>query len=90
MFQKTPRIKLSLKDWRKLQMYVYDRDKYCQHCGSPYSLDAAHVIGKGVGGDDAPGNLVVLCRTCHSLYDQSRIQLRMSVIEMLKNEPRGI
>ena len=60
----------------KVRQEVYQRDSWdgrtcCIKCGSPYSLQVAHFIGRGQGGLGIKENLVVLCVKCHQMYDQS-------------------
>ncbi len=37
----------------------------CSECGSVSSLEWHHIIPFSEGGEDAPGNLQVLCHPCH-------------------------
>lgn len=37
----------------------------CSQCGRAGPLELHHVVEVEHGGDDSPGNLVVLCRPCH-------------------------
>lgn len=50
----------------------HKRDHVCVCCGSR-DVSAAHIIGRGAGGDDVVANLVPLCgdgsRGCHGAYD---------------------
>ena len=61
---------------QKVRQEVYARDSWegrtcCIHCGSPYRLQVAHYLGRGIGGLGIKENLVVLCVKCHQAYDQS-------------------
>ena len=39
---------------------------YCPLCRKTvFRWERAHIVGKGVGGDDVPENLVWLCADCH-------------------------
>jgi 5-methylcytosine-specific restriction endonuclease McrA len=40
---------------------------YCELCGRTGHIDPPHhIIFKSQGGDDAPENLITLCRDCHN------------------------
>lgn len=57
------------KDYYNVKAYVLHRDGYtCQSgrkCKHSAKLHVHHVIFRSLGGSDAPGNLVVLCASCH-------------------------
>lgn len=45
---------------------VKRRDGYrCARCGSPYELEAHHILPLSRGGADEVANGVTLCRDCH-------------------------
>jgi RNase P subunit RPR2 len=44
---------------------VFQRDQVCQQCGSIHRLEFDHRKPKGLGGDNTPANLRVLCRSCN-------------------------
>ena len=41
--------------------------RQCEACGSIGQTDGAHIKSKGSGGSDDDGNIIDLCRRCHSL-----------------------
>lgn len=64
----------------RVKKIVYARDGgLCILCGSPGSPNA-HYISRGQSGLGIPENIVTLCQTCHTAYDQSTQR------EILKNE----
>jgi hypothetical protein len=53
---------------RRRRRLIADRGSCCEICGVPGSerqLDVHHRVGILQGGDDAEGNLLVLCFACH-------------------------
>ena len=59
----------------KVRERVLDRDgKCCVICGQPHSLELAHYIGRAQGGLGIPENLVTLCKTCHTQYDNGNFR----------------
>lgn len=51
---------------------VWERDGHCCIlCGSPYAMPNAHYIARSQGGLGIEENVVTLCITCHSRYDNS-------------------
>lgn len=42
-----------------------EAEEYCWNCGSPKELTRCHIVPHALGGEDQPGNFVVLCRLCH-------------------------
>lgn len=67
----------------KVRKEVYERDRWCVLCGTPYNLQCAHFISRGSGGLGIPQNLVMLCIKCHRDYDQSGH--RKEIREQIKN-----
>jgi len=93
MQRKTPRKKLSAREYRELSKYIIERDKWCVFCGNPNNLTNAHIIRRSAGGHDAANNIVAACiigadgrKGCHQKFDDREIKLPASVAEMLKNE----
>ena len=84
---KQPRHKLSQKKYRKLCMYVYERDKWCVFCGRHDDATPAHVIRRSQGGHDSPNNLVRACTSCHEKFDKYELELPPSTLIMLSKEP---
>lgn len=40
-------------------------EECCWRCGARTNLMRCHIVPRSLGGEDAPDNLVVLCRECH-------------------------
>ena len=54
--------------WSEARRFTLARDTYrCRSCGSGNrpELTVHHIFPRGVGGGNAPGNLVTLCERCH-------------------------
>lgn len=73
-FEIPKRIKLKGKSMEALRNQVYDRDGgKCVRCGRDlirerghwWSMQLAHKVGKGAGGDDTPENTESACIQCH-------------------------
>jgi len=60
-------IRLKGKRLQKLLQMVFERDKHCQECKSPYNLEIHHIEFKSHGGSDTAENLITLCVCCHGL-----------------------
>ncbi len=56
----------------KLQLFKESRNQ-CGICGSKEFLQLAHINPMSRGGENAPGNILVLCATCHMGVDGARI-----------------
>ena len=39
---------------------------HCWRCGCEKNLERCHIIPASLGGEDCPGNLVLLCKRCHA------------------------
>lgn len=47
---------------------VLARDEnQCRYCGSDKNLDVHHIVPAVDGGDHTEGNLITLCKSCHSI-----------------------
>lgn len=46
----------------------------CRRCGAPF-VDPAHVVDRSLGGCDDEDCVCPLCRRCHRLYDEGRIDI---------------
>ena len=38
---------------------------HCWRCGCEKNLERCHIIPDSLGGEDAPHNIVLLCKRCH-------------------------
>ena len=83
---KQPRRRLSQTKYVALKKYIYERDGWCVICGRTDMLTPGHVVRRSAGGHDAANNLVCLCVECHKDFDDRKIDLPESVVEMLKKE----
>lgn len=45
----------------------WDRPSTAQECWNKAGLERAHIIARGIGGEDTPGNYLLLCPRCHAL-----------------------
>lgn len=50
--------------WRLIREQVLRRQPICAHCRAAPATDVDHV--DGIAWNNSPGNLVGLCRPCHS------------------------
>ena len=58
--------------WSLMRARVFERDEYkCRICGSDGDgkLHVHHVIKRREGGPDSAENLITLCPSCHSKYE---------------------
>jgi 5-methylcytosine-specific restriction endonuclease McrA len=80
----------------KVRSIVYERDSMdgvpvCQICFTGQQpLDLAHFISKSQSGLGIPQNLIVLCRTHHSLFDhgypEERRTMKRQIREILQSK----
>lgn len=69
-------IKTTIKDAIEYWKYLVDEedlsvdwseaDTHCWRCGYQKNLIRCHIIPDSLGGEDAPSNIVLLCKRCHS------------------------
>ena len=68
--------------------YVLHRDGHrCRNCGGKSGdriLEVHHLESRKTGGD-SPGNLVTLCRTCHTGYHAGTVELKIKRAAPLKS-----
>ena len=69
--------------------YVLHRDKHtCQHCKGKTKdpvLNVHHIESRKTGGD-APGNLITLCKTCHTQLHENKIKLNLKRKKSYKDD----
>lgn len=78
---------------KALAQEVYNRDRWCILCGSPYNLTIAHVKNKGMGGTrrkDTADNLVCLCMGCHTEMDNGSGKYAKEYRKRCEDYIRGI
>ena len=51
--------------WRRSRAAKIRAGYRCEDCGKAGRLQTHHKVPKWKGGDDSPGNLIVLCGRCH-------------------------
>lgn len=58
--------------WPIIVKAVEKRDEStCQDCGVKYgSFEVHHIIPRGLGGSHHPANLKLVCKSCHSKYNE--------------------
>ncbi len=67
-FPRRPRLRLDQESYERLCEQVLERDGWrCQRCGCPGELQVHHINPRSRLGDDAEGNLITLCTSCHRL-----------------------
>ena len=76
------------KGFWNVREYVLYRDNHvCQNChgksGDPI-LNVHHIESRKTGGN-SPGNLITLCETCHTLYHQRKIDLKIKRTKILRD-----
>lgn len=67
---------------------VWERDGYkCIICHSRYAFPNSHFIRRSQGGLGIEENIVTMCMTCHSMYDQyiDRKNMEAYIENYLKN-----
>ena len=68
----------SQKGFWNVREYVLFRDNHtCQYCHGKSGdkiLNVHHIVSRKIGGN-SPGNLITLCKTCHSNYHHGKIAL---------------
>jgi hypothetical protein len=58
---------LEPEEWKKLAQKIRKRDNFiCQLCGKKNATDVHHIIPRRIKIDNSPGNLITLCRSCHT------------------------
>ncbi len=68
---------VSDETWRLLLA----RDDYqCRHCNVEEGLQPAHYLAQSLLGDEALGNLVLLCGECHRAHHDNKL-----IIKRIKN-----
>jgi 5-methylcytosine-specific restriction enzyme A len=89
MQRKIKRIRLGRQNYRRLMKRVLERDGWrCQKCGSLENLQIHHRIKRSQQGDDALGNLVVLCAYCHMAEHGQLFYTVPAIIVCAKPKPR--
>lgn len=65
--------RLRKAEWRRIANAIRDeRGNRCENCGktsSRYKFPVHHKVPWEVSHDDSPGNLMVVCRSCHPILD---------------------
>ena len=68
--------------------YILFRDNHtCQHCHGKSGdkiLNIHHIESRKTGGN-SPGNLITLCKTCHSDYHKGKIKLKIKRPKTLRD-----
>ena len=65
--------------WRRKQVMIdiLWRDEFtCQLCGSHRQLQIHHICPRSKGGDNSEGNLLTLCRDCHTAVHHGKMPLK--------------
>lgn len=78
-----------MKGFYNVREYVLWRDNYqCQCCkgkSKDRRLEIHHIVTRQTG-SDRPYNLITLCKTCHRLVTQGKIQLKIKSVKHYKAE----
>jgi 5-methylcytosine-specific restriction endonuclease McrA len=62
-----PRLRLDAPRYKELHRRILKRDGWrCQACGCMNNLQVHHIQSRSRLGDDAEGNLITLCASCHT------------------------
>lgn len=70
-------VKLSPYKYQLLKEEALERDRFCRGkgCGSYQNLTLAHIIHRGAGGKNGPGDVItnvhILCMTCHDKEERT-------------------
>ena len=43
-----------------------EAETHCWRCGCEKNLERCHIVPDSLGGEDAPSNIVLLCKRCHA------------------------
>lgn len=66
------------------------KGRVCLGCGDPFdweredaerSVDPAHLWPRGLGGCDSPDCVIPLCRSCHRLFDEEKLDILPALID---------
>jgi len=52
--------------WKRQRQLVLERDLICKRCGTSDKLEVHHIIPFQLSKDNSLGNLITLCKSCHS------------------------
>lgn len=53
-------------DETELSVDWSEAETHCWRCGCERHLQRCHIIPDALGGEDTPGNIVLLCKRCHA------------------------
>ncbi len=77
MYPKSTHVKLKPAAYRKFAEQVMERDGWqCVECGTTQNLTVAHIVHRGMGGRNGPGDVLKNARTlCMFHHDQEERHL---------------
>jgi hypothetical protein len=103
-----PSLLLTVRDWcsaqriprpaprnkRAFMRLAYRQQYKCAHCNELMHPDsqADHIVPWSLTGDDADGNIQILCPNCHatkSLDEARRLRVARSCLQRLQKDARG-
>ena len=70
------------KSEKEVYEYINSLEKWCQLCGSPYSLHRHHIRYGACGRKTYIGNIIVLCENCHKLVHSKKKKYKPILIEL--------
>ena len=68
-------MKKHIKNYYKANELDYCDDVFCKNCLA-VAVDIHHIKPKGRGGTDEASNLVALCRNCHQLAHNNKLEYK--------------
>ena len=75
--------------WNVREYVLYRDGHICQACKGNKGdkvLNVHHIITRTDGGTDKPDNLITLCETCHKLYHEGKLELKVKKFKGFKAE----
>ena len=77
-YPKNSHVKLKGAAYSKLKLDVFNRDEWtCQVCGRQQMLTLGHIVHRGAGGKNGPGDVMLncetLCMVCHDMQERGKL-----------------
>jgi len=56
--------------WKNIRSEMLEKTPFCWNCGAKERLHIHHLVPRRLGGDESPGNLSVVCGSCHNIVEE--------------------